>query len=85
MRVFFGAVTGASRGYGFVEFETEREMLRAYKVVVCLHLCCVIIIVNNIMISGVLFVLLYILENCRLLIIMGDDVSGNAGCSSYLH
>ncbi|KAJ6420749.1 hypothetical protein OIU84_028166 [Salix udensis] len=24
-------VTGASRGYGFVEFETEREMRRAYK------------------------------------------------------
>lgn len=29
------AVTGASRGYGFVEFETEREMRRAYKVTDC--------------------------------------------------
>lgn len=27
-------VTGASRGYAFVEFETEREMRRAYKVVI---------------------------------------------------
>jgi len=26
------AVTGASRGYAFVEYETEREMLRAYMV-----------------------------------------------------
>lgn len=26
------SVTGASRGYAFVEFETEREMRRAYKV-----------------------------------------------------
>jgi len=25
-------VTGASRGYGFVEYETEKEMLRAYEV-----------------------------------------------------
>lgn len=25
-------MTGASRGYAFVEFETEREMRRAYKV-----------------------------------------------------
>jgi hypothetical protein len=29
---FHFAVTGASRGYAFVEFETEREMRRAYKV-----------------------------------------------------
>lgn len=28
----FHSVTGASRGYAFVEFETEREMRRAYKV-----------------------------------------------------
>lgn len=26
------AVTGASRGYAFVEYETEREMRRAYEV-----------------------------------------------------
>jgi hypothetical protein len=26
------AVTGASRGYAFVEFETDREMRRAYQV-----------------------------------------------------
>lgn len=26
------AVTGASRGYAFVEYETEREMRRAYMV-----------------------------------------------------
>lgn len=30
--VTFLAVTGASRGYAFVEYETEREMQRAYKV-----------------------------------------------------
>lgn len=30
--VCFLSVTGASRGYAFVEFETEREMQRAYKV-----------------------------------------------------
>ncbi|KAB2627602.1 U11/U12 small nuclear ribonucleoprotein 35 kDa protein-like [Pyrus ussuriensis x Pyrus communis] len=31
-------VTGASRGYAFVKYETEREMQRAYKVLVaCLH------------------------------------------------
>lgn len=29
----FLSVTGASRGYAFVEYETEREMLGAYKVV----------------------------------------------------
>lgn len=28
----FLSVTGASRGYAFVEYETEREMRRAYKV-----------------------------------------------------
>lgn len=28
----FYSVTGASRGYAFVEFETEKEMRRAYKV-----------------------------------------------------
>jgi hypothetical protein len=26
------AVTGASRGYAFVEYETDREMRRAYQV-----------------------------------------------------
>lgn len=26
------AVTGASRGYAFVEYETDREMRRAYEV-----------------------------------------------------
>ena len=26
------AVTGASRGYAFVEYESEREMRRAYEV-----------------------------------------------------
>jgi RNA recognition motif-containing protein len=30
--VLFLSVTGASRGYAFVEYETEREMRRAYKV-----------------------------------------------------
>lgn len=30
---FCYAVTGASRGYAFVEFETEKEMRRAYKVI----------------------------------------------------
>jgi len=29
------AVTGASRGYAFVEFETEREMRLAYEVFIC--------------------------------------------------
>ena len=28
-------VTGASRGYAFVEFETEKEMRRAYEVSIC--------------------------------------------------
>lgn len=28
----FFVVTGASRGYAFVEYETEREMRRAYEV-----------------------------------------------------
>jgi RNA recognition motif-containing protein len=28
----FLSVTGASRGYAFVEYETEREMRHAYKV-----------------------------------------------------
>uniref|UniRef100_A0A6N2MEQ4 RRM domain-containing protein n=1 Tax=Salix viminalis TaxID=40686 RepID=A0A6N2MEQ4_SALVM len=32
LRLVRHIVTGASRGYGFVEFETEREMRRAYKV-----------------------------------------------------
>lgn len=32
MNIYIYAVTGASRGYAFVEFETEREMRRAYKV-----------------------------------------------------
>lgn len=37
--VKFGiAVTGASCGYAFVEFETEREMRRAYEVISTL--CC---------------------------------------------
>ncbi|KAL2490520.1 U11/U12 small nuclear ribonucleoprotein 35 kDa protein [Abeliophyllum distichum] len=31
LRLVRHIVTGASRGYGFVEFETEREMRRAYK------------------------------------------------------
>ncbi|XP_022870061.1 U11/U12 small nuclear ribonucleoprotein 35 kDa protein [Olea europaea var. sylvestris] len=31
LRLVRHIVTGASRGYGFVEFETEREMHRAYK------------------------------------------------------
>lgn len=33
------AVTGASRGYGFVEFETEKEMRQAYKVMHIGHDC----------------------------------------------
>lgn len=28
------AVTGASRGYAFVEYETEREMRHAYEVLI---------------------------------------------------
>lgn len=32
MYLFFVTVTGASRGYAFVEYETEREMRRAYMV-----------------------------------------------------
>ncbi|CAI0397134.1 unnamed protein product [Linum tenue] len=31
LRIVRDIVTGASRGYAFVEFETEREMYRAYK------------------------------------------------------
>ncbi|KAL2231162.1 UNVERIFIED_CONTAM: U11/U12 small nuclear ribonucleopretein, partial [Sesamum indicum] len=31
LRLVRHIVTGASRGYGFVEFETEKEMRRAYK------------------------------------------------------
>lgn len=30
--IYLFVVTGASRGYAFVEFETEREMRRAYMV-----------------------------------------------------
>ena len=30
---WYFAVTGSSRGYAFVEYETEKEMRRAYKVV----------------------------------------------------
>ncbi|CAN1833540.1 U11/U12 small nuclear ribonucleoprotein 35 kDa protein [Linum perenne] len=30
-KLYFDNLTGASRGYAFVEFATEREMLRAYK------------------------------------------------------
>ncbi len=30
------AVTGASRGYAFVEYETEKEMLHAYEVLLSL-------------------------------------------------
>lgn len=33
----FLSVTSASRGYAFVEYETEREMLRAYKVFLMQH------------------------------------------------
>ncbi|KAL0387520.1 UNVERIFIED_CONTAM: U11/U12 small nuclear ribonucleoprotein [Sesamum radiatum] len=32
LRLVRHIVTGASRGYGFVEFETEKEMRRAYKI-----------------------------------------------------
>ena len=32
LRGIFVPVTGASRGYAFVEYETEREMRSAYKV-----------------------------------------------------
>lgn len=35
--VLLFAVTGASRGYAFVEFETDRDMRRAYKVVCSLQ------------------------------------------------
>jgi U11/U12 small nuclear ribonucleoprotein SNRNP35 len=31
LRLVRHIVTGASRGYGFVEYETEKEMLRAYE------------------------------------------------------
>jgi hypothetical protein len=31
-KLFLFAVTGASRGYAFVEYETDREMRRAYEV-----------------------------------------------------
>ena len=30
--MLFPLVTGASRGYAFVEYETEKEMRRAYEV-----------------------------------------------------
>ena len=32
--MLYGAVTGASRGYAFVEYETEGEMRRAYEVAI---------------------------------------------------
>lgn len=29
------AVTGASRGYAFIEYEREKEMRHAYEVIIC--------------------------------------------------
>lgn len=42
------AVTGASRGYAFVEFETEREMRRAYEVILLCQLICDCHIISSI-------------------------------------
>lgn len=72
-------VTGSSRGYAFVEYETEKDMLHAYEV--CVRLNCIflplVFVLESCLISSLI---LYEWRNLQFLFrkhLHGRSVSGN--------